>query len=160
VHGPPTSIFFAEQPTASQAEMTIKPKARSHDADISRLPFAQPEERAPRSYHNCRDVSSHGFPCVKVVCGWPVARICRSRQAHQQASCQRDSHRNVRISGAILVAAHLLLHFKYKPRGNVCTRSATPNIWPSGVRTLGSSTPQWDSAVDGMLARNDPELRA
>jgi hypothetical protein len=50
MHEPPTSIFFAwVQPAASQAEASIKPRMRNHDADISilQLCFADRKNRAP-----------------------------------------------------------------------------------------------------------------
>jgi hypothetical protein len=55
MHVPPTSIFFAEvHPAASQAETTIKPRMRNHDADISILlfRFAHRKNRSPRKYHS------------------------------------------------------------------------------------------------------------
>jgi hypothetical protein len=40
MHVPPTLIFFSPpHPSASQAETTIKPRMRKHDADVSILQF-------------------------------------------------------------------------------------------------------------------------
>jgi hypothetical protein len=47
---PPTSILLAElQPAASEAETTIKPRRRNHDADIPilQLCFVDRKNRAP-----------------------------------------------------------------------------------------------------------------
>jgi hypothetical protein len=89
---PPTSILLGPlQPIASHAETIIKPKRRSHDADISNLQISG-WQTATVSQRDGHGESLRGDMALSFVGGRAVQQQtpCHRRQARDSAKIEQD----------------------------------------------------------------------